>query len=83
MIYVDSPAGAGLSYSKAPQDYNTDDEQTVEDLYSFLMELFTLMPELSYQRFYIAGKLNDLPGMSKHPCQTPGQEESRIYLLIF
>ncbi|GAX75400.1 hypothetical protein CEUSTIGMA_g2844.t1 [Chlamydomonas eustigma] len=56
MIYVDSPAGTGLSYSRKPQDYSTDNERTVEDLYSFLVELFTMMPELSYQGFYIAGE---------------------------
>lgn len=37
VIYVDSPAGAGLSYSMRPEsDYHTNDERTTQDLVVFL-----------------------------------------------
>ncbi len=37
VIYVDSPAGAGLSYSMRPEtDYHTNDERTTQDLVTFL-----------------------------------------------
>ena len=55
MIYVDSPAGAGLSFSETSGDYNTDDGRTVDDLVTFLQGLMEIMPELSRQDFYIAG----------------------------
>ena len=55
MIYVDSPAGAGLSFSETSGDYHTDDGRTVDDLVTFLQGLMEIMPELSRQDFYIAG----------------------------
>lgn len=58
MIYVDSPAGSGLSYSETPSDYVTDDQRTVQDLYTFLQQLMTIMPELQHQDFYLAGALD-------------------------
>ncbi|PNH08557.1 Serine carboxypeptidase 1 [Tetrabaena socialis] len=37
VIYVDSPAGAGMSYSGRPDvDYHTNDEYTIADLITFL-----------------------------------------------
>ena len=55
MIYVDSPAGAGLSYSETSDDYNTNDTRTIDDLYIFLQKLMVIMPELAEQDLYIAG----------------------------
>ena len=55
MIYVDSPAGAGLSFSETSDDYNTNDTRTIDDLYTFLRRLMIIMPELAYQDLYIAG----------------------------
>eukprot|EP00955_Chlamydomonas_euryale_P080103 363378-Chlamydomonas_euryale.AAC.14 len=57
VIYVDSPAGTGLSYSENPDtDYRTDDDMTTDDLLTFLQKLMATMPELSKQDFYIAGE---------------------------
>ena len=55
MIYVDSPAGAGLSFSETKEDYNTNDTHTIDDLYTFLEGLLGEMPEIAHQDFYIAG----------------------------
>jgi len=55
MIYVDSPAGAGLSFSETTDDYNTNDTQTIEDLYVFLQNLMVIMPDLAHHDLYIAG----------------------------
>mmetsp|Transcript_26433 Transcript_26433/g.57660 ORF Transcript_26433/g.57660 Transcript_26433/m.57660 type:complete len:507 (+) Transcript_26433:49-1569(+) len=56
MIYVDSPVGAGLSFSKTPTDYKTNDARTIEDLYIFIKKFFDLFPEYKANNFYIAGE---------------------------
>ena len=40
MIYLDSPAGVGLSYSTSRSDYVTGDEQTAKDADAFLRQFF-------------------------------------------
>ncbi|GFR47312.1 hypothetical protein Agub_g8999 [Astrephomene gubernaculifera] len=57
VIYVDSPAGAGMSYSGRPEvDYHTDDAYTIADLVTFLEGLTHRYPELSSAPFFISGE---------------------------
>ncbi|EFJ44699.1 hypothetical protein VOLCADRAFT_118648 [Volvox carteri f. nagariensis] len=57
IIYVDSPAGAGMSYSGRPDvDYHTNDEYTIADLVVFLQGLTDRYPELATAPFFLAGE---------------------------
>jgi len=56
MIYLDSPAGVGLSYSTNTDDYNTDDKITAHDSSNFLQYFFSQFPEFNSNDFYIAGE---------------------------
>ena len=39
MIYLDSPAGVGFSFSKNTWQYNTGDLQTASDTHEFLLRV--------------------------------------------
>lgn len=39
VIYLDSPAGVGYSYSKNTEDYNTGDLKTATDAHTFLLKV--------------------------------------------
>ncbi|KAK7269059.1 hypothetical protein RIF29_21774 [Crotalaria pallida] len=56
IIYLDSPAGVGLSYSKNTSNYDTGDLQTASDTHAFLFKWFEQFPELLDNPFYIAGE---------------------------
>ncbi|KAL6854288.1 hypothetical protein ACP4OV_019191 [Aristida adscensionis] len=56
VIYLDSPAGVGLSYSKNVSDYQTGDLKTAADSHIFLLKWFQLYPEFLKNPFYIAGE---------------------------
>ncbi|GLT87817.1 hypothetical protein SLE2022_058770 [Rubroshorea leprosula] len=56
IIYLDSPAGAGLSYSTNTSDYVTGDYQTAADTHAFLLKWFELYPEFVNNPFYISGE---------------------------
>ncbi|OEL37886.1 Serine carboxypeptidase 1 [Dichanthelium oligosanthes] len=56
VIYLDSPAGVGLSYSKNASDYETGDLKTAADSHTFLLKWFQLYPEFLKNPFYIAGE---------------------------
>ncbi|KQJ91721.1 hypothetical protein BRADI_4g39350v3 [Brachypodium distachyon] len=56
MIYLDSPAGVGLSYSKNVSDYNTGDLKTAADSHTFLLKWFGMYPEFLSNPFYISGE---------------------------
>ncbi|KAM0910928.1 hypothetical protein ACQ4PT_013809 [Festuca glaucescens] len=56
MIYLDSPAGVGLSYSKNVSDYQTGDLKTAADSHTFLLKWFQMYPEFLSNPFYIAGE---------------------------
>ncbi|KAJ7520944.1 hypothetical protein O6H91_19G031300 [Diphasiastrum complanatum] len=56
IVFLESPAGVGFSYSNSPNDYNTGDAKTAEDAYVFLQKFWQLYPLLSQNHFYIAGE---------------------------
>ncbi|TVU51395.1 hypothetical protein EJB05_02824 [Eragrostis curvula] len=56
VIYLDSPAGVGLSYSKNQADYQTGDLKTAADSHTFLLKWFQMYPEFLKNPFYIAGE---------------------------
>uniref|UniRef100_A0A0D9XY96 Carboxypeptidase n=1 Tax=Leersia perrieri TaxID=77586 RepID=A0A0D9XY96_9ORYZ len=56
VIYLDSPAGVGLSYSKNSSDYVTGDLKTAVDSHTFLLKWFQLYPEFLNNPFYITGE---------------------------
>lgn len=56
IIYLDSPAGVGLSYATNDTDYITGDLQTAADTHSFLLKWFDLFPEFVNNTFYISGE---------------------------
>ncbi|XP_048138203.1 serine carboxypeptidase-like 20 [Rhodamnia argentea] len=56
IIYLDSPAGVGLSYSKNSSDYQTGDIKTALDSHTFLLKWFKLYPEFLPNPFFIAGE---------------------------
>ncbi|KAJ9169841.1 hypothetical protein P3X46_017990 [Hevea brasiliensis] len=56
IIYLDSPAGVGLSYSKNETDYITGDVKTALDSHIFLLRWFELYPEYLSNPFFISGE---------------------------
>ncbi|KAG6403516.1 hypothetical protein SASPL_135739 [Salvia splendens] len=56
MIYLESPAGIGLSYSTNKSDYTTEDLKTASDSHTFLLKWFELYPEYQSNPFYISGE---------------------------
>lgn len=62
VLWVESPAGVGFSYSKNPSDYiNVNDTRTANDMYNFLQTFFTdLFPQYQNNRFYVTGEVSCL-----------------------
>ncbi|XP_006652175.2 serine carboxypeptidase 1-like [Oryza brachyantha] len=56
MVYLDSPAGVGMSYSLNKSDYTTGDLKTAADAHTFLLKWFELYPEFQSNPFYISGE---------------------------
>ncbi|XP_068120591.1 lysosomal protective protein-like [Hyperolius riggenbachi] len=55
MLYLESPAGVGFSYSDDKQ-YIINDSQTARDNYMALKDFFRLFPEFTANEFYITGE---------------------------
>ncbi|CAK7346132.1 unnamed protein product [Dovyalis caffra] len=56
IIYLDSPCGVGISYSKNENKYINDDLQTAADTHKFLLKWFQLYPEFVTNPFYVSGE---------------------------
>uniref|UniRef100_A0A804RM08 Carboxypeptidase n=1 Tax=Zea mays TaxID=4577 RepID=A0A804RM08_MAIZE len=56
IMYLDSPAGVGMSYSLNRSDYVTGDLKTAADAHKFLSKWFELYPEFQLNPFYISGE---------------------------
>eukprot|EP00271_Cylindrocystis_brebissonii_P018342 TRINITY_DN5139_c0_g3_i1.p1 TRINITY_DN5139_c0_g3~~TRINITY_DN5139_c0_g3_i1.p1 ORF type:complete len:519 (+),score=87.66 TRINITY_DN5139_c0_g3_i1:25-1581(+) len=56
IIFLESPAGVGFSYSETPSDYTTGDERTAADARAFLLGWFERFPQYKNRPFYISGE---------------------------
>ncbi|XP_010678976.2 serine carboxypeptidase-like 20 [Beta vulgaris subsp. vulgaris] len=56
VIYLDSPAGVGYSYSRDTSDYSTGDIKTATDAHTFLLKWFDIYKEFVANPFFIAGE---------------------------
>ncbi|CAL1412342.1 unnamed protein product [Linum trigynum] len=56
VLYVDSPAGVGLSYANDISEYVTGDLKTATDSHDFVLKWFELYPEFLSNPFFIAGE---------------------------
>eukprot|EP00887_Chlorella_sp_A99_P001282 scaffold14.g1282.t1 len=56
IIYLDSPALVGFSYSNRSDDRETGDERTATDNLQFIRSFLDLFPALAHHRFWLAGE---------------------------
>ncbi|EPS66906.1 hypothetical protein M569_07869, partial [Genlisea aurea] len=57
LLFLESPAGVGYSYSNTSSDlYTAGDRRTAEDSYAFLVSWFEKFPKYKHRDFYIAGE---------------------------
>uniref|UniRef100_A0ACD5XSQ9 Uncharacterized protein n=1 Tax=Avena sativa TaxID=4498 RepID=A0ACD5XSQ9_AVESA len=57
VIFLESPAGVGFSYSNTSSDYDlSGDERTADDAYVFLVKWLERFPEYKDRAFYISGE---------------------------
>jgi len=56
VLFLESPAGVGFSYSNNTKDYDTfGDAKAAEDSYTFLFNWLMRFPEYKGRDFYMAG----------------------------
>ncbi|KAL0356800.1 UNVERIFIED_CONTAM: Serine carboxypeptidase II-3 [Sesamum calycinum] len=56
ILFLESPAGVGFSYSNTTSDYGTGDNKTAADSYIFLINWLERFPEYKTRDFYITGE---------------------------
>ncbi|KAH7656228.1 Peptidase S10 serine carboxypeptidase protein, partial [Dioscorea alata] len=57
ILFLESPAGVGFSYSNTTADYsNTGDKRTARDSYTFLINWLERFPQYKTSDFFIAGE---------------------------
>ncbi|KAI3522104.1 hypothetical protein L1887_11583 [Cichorium endivia] len=56
VLFLESPAGVGFSYSNRSSDYTTGDKQTAKDSYTFLINWLERFPEYKTRDFFITGE---------------------------
>ena len=56
VIYIESPAGVGFSYSNTTSDYQTGDARTAQDTYNFLQGFLQIYPQFQNRNFWVTGE---------------------------
>ncbi|KAI5070293.1 hypothetical protein GOP47_0014636 [Adiantum capillus-veneris] len=86
VLFVESPAGVGFSYSNTTSDYeNFGDAQTALDAYAFLVGWFERFPQYKTHDFYIAGESyagHYVPQLAYLISQMNGASQSNIQIRL-
>ncbi|XP_057987120.1 serine carboxypeptidase-like 42 isoform X2 [Hevea brasiliensis] len=56
ILFVESPAGVGWSYSDTASDYTTGDAKTANDMYIFLLKWYQKFPEFKSRELFLTGE---------------------------
>lgn len=56
VIFLESPAGVGFSYSNTSDYHRNGDKVTAEDAYTFIINWLERFPQYKSRDFYIAGE---------------------------
>ncbi|WOL14246.1 serine carboxypeptidase-like 42 [Canna indica] len=56
LLFVESPAGVGWSYSNTTSDYTCGDKSTAKDMYTFLLRWYEKFPELRSRDLFLTGE---------------------------
>ncbi|CAM0146383.1 unnamed protein product [Urochloa decumbens] len=56
LLFVESPAGVGWSYSNTSSDYKTGDERSASDMYLFLLKWYEKFPEYKSRDLFLTGE---------------------------
>ncbi|WCJ43423.1 serine carboxypeptidase-like 42 [Euphorbia peplus] len=56
LLFVESPAGVGWSYSNKTSDYKTGDAKTADDMRLFLLNWYKKFPEFKSQELFLTGE---------------------------
>lgn len=56
MLFIESPAGVGFSYSNDKSDYTVGDARTSADLYVFLLGFLKEFPQYANTPFWVSGE---------------------------
>ncbi|KAL3538601.1 hypothetical protein ACH5RR_001967 [Cinchona calisaya] len=56
LLFVESPAGVGWSYSNTTADYTRGDDETAADTLKFLLEWFDKFPEFKSRPLFLTGE---------------------------
>ncbi|XP_021771661.1 serine carboxypeptidase-like 42 [Chenopodium quinoa] len=56
LLFVESPAGVGWSYSNTTADYNAGDTSTAKDMQLFMMKWYEKFPALKSRDFFLTGE---------------------------
>ncbi|XP_046573546.1 probable serine carboxypeptidase CPVL [Haliotis rubra] len=56
MLFIDNPVGTGFSFTDSDKGYATTEDDVARDLYSFLLQFYTMFPKFQKNDLYITGE---------------------------
>ncbi|XP_067649438.1 probable serine carboxypeptidase CPVL isoform X2 [Haliotis asinina] len=56
MLFIDNPVGTGFSFTDSDKGYTTTEDDVARDLYSFLLQFYTMFPKFQKNDLYVTGE---------------------------
>lgn len=79
VVYLESPAGVGFSFSDDPADYTVGDNRTAHDSYTFLLGFLERFPMFADSPFWVTGESyggHYVPGLSALIVEMNAKEQA-------
>ncbi|XP_057527557.1 uncharacterized protein LOC130806469 isoform X4 [Amaranthus tricolor] len=80
LLFVESPAGVGWSYSNTSYDYNTGDASTANDMHMFMMKWYEKFPAFKSRDLFLTGE--SYAGIAKQNLRAKSPELMKKFSVL-
>jgi len=83
IIFLDQPVGTGFSYADSWWDYDTNEDEIAQDMYTFMQQFLLLFPQYAKLPFFVTGESyagHYIPALSYRIMQGNQNQDGPVHI---